>query len=115
MSWVNRWKGKNVVIDADNPSALGVCDESGFDFNHKDLVKQMEWRGDRLVWTGLMVGKPYLDVPSEQNRPPLVKADPRPVKNPRVPGNDAYSDPNANPVLPNTQLTTKLQNIHWGG
>jgi hypothetical protein len=60
-----------------------------------------------------MVGKPYLDVPSEQNRPPLVKADPVTVKNPRLPGNDAYSDPNANQVLPNAQLMLKLQNIHW--
>ena len=51
-----RFKGKYVSINPDNPSALGVCDESGFVFNHKDLIKQMEWRGNNLVWTGLMVG-----------------------------------------------------------
>ena len=90
MSWVNRWKGANVTIDVNSPSALGVCDESGFVFNHKDLVKQMEWQGNQLVWTGLMVGKPYLDVPSEQNRPPLTRGDPRAVTNPRLPANDAY-------------------------
>jgi hypothetical protein len=114
MSWVNRWKGKNVLIDIKNPAALGVCDESGFDFNRKDLVQQMKWSGDNLVWSGLMVGRPYLDAPSEQNRPPLVKADPRPVKDPRLPGNNAYTDPNGNQVLSNAQLTTKLQNVNWG-
>jgi len=112
MSWVNRWKGKYVTIDTNNPSALGICDESGLAFNHKDLVKQMEWRGDNLVWTGFLVGKPYLDVPSEQNRPPLVKADPYTVKNPRLP--TPYSDPETPVVLPYTQLLTKLNNTNWG-
>lgn len=112
MSWTNKWKSKYVVIDPKNPAALGECDDSGFTFNRKDLVKQMEWRGDNLVWTGLMVGKPYLDVPQEQNRPPLVKADPRPVTNPRLP--TPYTDPEANQVLPNNQLTAKLNNFHWG-
>jgi len=112
MSWVNKWKGKYVTIDPNNPSALGVCDESGFTFNHKDLVKQMEWRGNALIWTGFMVGKPYLDVPNEQTRPPLVKDDPRPVTNPRLPMD--YTDPESNPVLSNEQLIAKLNNIHWG-
>jgi len=112
MSWVNRWKGKNVVINPSSPLALGECDDSGFTFNRKDLVQQMEWRGNNLVWTGLLVGKQYLDAPNEQNRPPLVKADPRPVRNPRLP--TPYTDPNSNEVLPNNQLMIKLQNIHWG-
>lgn len=111
MSWVARWKGKHVTINPKNPNGLGECDESGFTFNHKDLVKQMEWRGDNLVWTGLMVGKPYLDVPNEQNRPPLVKTDPRPVINPRVP--ESYTDPDSNLVLPYNQLSLKLRNINW--
>jgi len=111
MGWVKRWKGKYVTIDPKHPSALGVCDESGFTFNHKDLVKQMEWRGDSLVWTGFMVGKPYLDVPNEQNRPPLVKSDPYPVKNPRLP--DPYTDPEEPTVLPYSELLVKLRNINW--
>lgn len=91
MSWCAKWKSKYVTIDPNNPKALGECDRSGFTFNHKDLHKQMEWRGNNLVWTGLMVGKPFLDKPNEQNRPPLVKDDPRPVKNPRPP--TPYTDP----------------------
>jgi hypothetical protein len=72
----------------------------------------MEWRGDNLVWTGLMVGSPYLDIPCEQNRPPLVKDDPKPVEKPRLP--IPYTDPDSNPVLPNAELLRKLQNLNWG-
>jgi len=111
MSWIKRWKGKYVTIDPSNPSALGVCDESGFDFNHKDLVKQMQWRGNNLVWTGLMVGPPYLDTPQQQNRPPIVKDDPRPVTNPRLPKD--YTDPESNQVASNTELVSKLNAVKW--
>lgn len=111
MSFVSRYKGKYVKIDPKNPSALGICDESGFVFNHKDLVKQMEWRGDNLVWTGLMVGKPYVDKPSEQNRPPLVKSDPKTVKNPRLP--DEYTAPDSNQVVPTKELLAKLNQTKW--
>ena len=108
-----KYKGKYVRIDPKNPNALGVCDDSGFVFNHKDLCKQMEWRGDNLVWTGLMKGRPYLDVPSEQNRPPKVNRDPIPVANPRLP--TPYTDPESNPVLPHDQLMIKLNQVHWSG
>ena len=104
-------KGKYVKININNPNALGVCDDSGFVFNHKDLCKQMEWRGNALVWTGLMKGRPYLDVPSEQNRPPKVGRDPIPVTNPRLP--TPYTDPEANQVLPYNQLLNKLSTTHW--
>lgn len=107
MSWIDRWKGKYVKIDSKNPNALGQCDESGLTFNHKDLVKQMEWRGDNLVWTGLMVGKPYLDVPNEQNRPPLVKDDPKVVKNPRPPV--PYTDPEYPVVDPFPEILAELE------
>ena len=110
MSRSKNIKSKYVTIDPKNPNALGVCDESGFDFNHKDLVKQMQWRGNQLIWTGLMVGKPYLDVPSQQDRPPIVRDDPKPVKDPRLPA--SYTDPNSNNVLPNKALEAKLNNVH---
>lgn len=78
--------GKNVgYTDPSNIEPLGVCDISGQVFKRKDLLKQMEWRGNSLQWTGMWVGRPYLDSPNQQNRPPVVKADPVPVKNPRLP------------------------------
>lgn len=107
MGWVRRWQSKNIVIDSKDSHALGVCDDSGFVFNHKDLVKQMEWRGDNLVWTGLMVGPQYLDKPQEQNRPPLVKNDPRPVQNPRPP--TPYTDPEYPIVDPFPEIITELE------
>lgn len=87
--------------------AIGVCDYSGFQFSHSDLVKQKEWRGNNLVWNGFMVGSPFVDVPNQQQRPPLVKADPEVVKNPR-------------PDLPAPQVGTAQQilntlynNVSW--
>jgi hypothetical protein len=111
MSWVQRWKSKYVTITPKNPSGLGVCDRSGFTFNHKDLVKQMEWRGNNLVWTGLMVGPPFIDVPSQQNRPPIVKNDPKTLKNPRLPKD--YISPEGNPVAAPNVLLNKLNNLNW--
>ncbi len=107
MSWVSKWKSKYVNIDRENPQALGECDESGFTFNRKDLIKQMEWRGDNLVWTGLLVGKPYLDTPNEQNRPPLVKSDPKAVSNPRPP--TPYTDPESPVSGTSVQITAVLE------
>src|SRR3954463_13016780 len=91
MGWINKWKSSYVNIDYDNSDALGECDRSGFTFNKKDLCKQMEWRGNSLVWTGLLVGRPFLDTPNEQLRPPLVKSDPKSVSDPRPPV--PYTDP----------------------
>lgn len=78
-------KGKHVTIDESAPEAVGICDYTGFVFLKKDLVKQMEWRGNALVWTGFLVGRPYLDTPNEQFRPPILPPDPVPVEFPRLP------------------------------
>ena len=81
-----RPKGKHVKqIDVWSPNALAICDYTQFIFERRHLIKQYEWRGNRLVWTGFLVGKPYADIPNEQLRPPLIKPDPIPVRNPRLP------------------------------
>jgi hypothetical protein len=80
----NRPHGKHVSISQSNPQALGICDYTGFVFPKKDLIKQMEWRGNSLVWTGFLVGRPYVDKPNQQLRPPILPPDPIPVKNPRL-------------------------------
>ncbi len=77
-------KGKHVSIDPDNPEALGICDYSGFVFLKKDLVRQMVWSGNNLIWNGFYVGKPYVDVPNEQGRAPILPPDPVPERDPRV-------------------------------
>jgi len=57
------------------------CDRSGEMF--EKLYKQYEWAGERKIWTGLWVGQPYLDVPQEQLRTPIIGDDPKPLPNPR--------------------------------
>lgn len=76
-------KGKYVRIDPRNPEALAMCDYSNLPCMHKDLVRQMEWRGMGLVWTGALVNKRFADIPNEQGRTPILPPDPIPVANPR--------------------------------
>lgn len=114
MSWVKKWQGKHARTSSKNPSALGQCDYSDFTFNRRDLIKQMQWRGDSLQWTGFMVGRPYLDVPNEQLRPPKTQADPYAVINPRLPqpyGPDLSNSPQ---VPPAQQAAIQLnRDAHW--
>lgn len=63
----------------------GFCDRTGFLCLFKDLRRQYEWRGDQLVYTGLMVHKDYLDKPDEflktrKIREPELIRDARPGK-----------------------------------
>jgi hypothetical protein len=78
-----RFKNVSGKRATDTNDTVGRCDLSMMVFNTKDLVKKMEWVGNELVWTGMMVGRPFYDEPNEQNRPPLPSRDPAPVKNPR--------------------------------
>lgn len=76
--------GRYVNVDENSPYALGICDKSGFVFRRIDMVKQMEWRGNALIWTGFIVGKPFVDTPNAQLKPPILPPDPVPVQNPRL-------------------------------
>lgn len=127
-------KGKYVHIDQSAPRALGVCDTSGFIFNRNDLVRQMEWRGNALVWTGFYVGRPFLDEPNQQGRPPMFPPDPLPIKEPR-PRQGQVNTWQQNPYfwdkyggswdipdeshdgvmeLPYTQNLAQLNSVNWG-
>ncbi len=136
-----RPKGKHVAIDQSAPQALGICDFTGFVHRRVDLVRQMEWRGNAIVWTGFYVGKDYASKPNEQLRPPILPPDPVPVREPRLPQPSnmlwgSMSFPNeSNPVwgnlpvydwvswssssdgdmcLPINQRREALQNFNWG-
>lgn len=103
----NAHRGSYVRVGS--TEAVGVCDYSGFWFSVSDLHKQMVWRGNRLVWNGFMVGTPFLDIPNEQSRPPLVSNDPQAVINPRaLEGQDNLGAPFA---LPPSQAVVELGNI----
>ena len=88
---------------------IGTCDYSGFLFSRSDLVKQYEWRGNQLVWTGAIVGRPFVDEPNQQNRPPQIKGDPKALQNPRPFGIETPQGPdaigNSSPVI--------LENINF--
>ena len=91
------FQGRFVKVNKHSPSGTGVCDRSGFLFNHKDLKKQMEYRGNRLSWTGFLVAERYLDKPNPQFRPTRAPLDdPKPLQNARFP-ND-YTGHDNNPV-----------------
>lgn len=90
---INQQRGEYVKKNVLEP--VGVCDYSGFFFSRSDLVKQYEWRGNNLVWTGAIVGRPFVDEPNQQNRPPQIKGDPRTVLNPRPFGIETPIGPDA--------------------
>lgn len=61
----------------------GQCDLSGQMFPRNQLVRQMIQSGNQVTWSGFWVYRDYIDPLDDQLRPPPVKADPFPVKNPR--------------------------------
>jgi hypothetical protein len=70
-------------IDRNNPEAAGRCDGGGEIRKLRDLKKQMEWRANRLVWTGMMKCVHHLDRPQPQDKLYVLKVDPMPLKNVR--------------------------------
>lgn len=104
--------GSNVTIDTQNPAAVGICDYTGFIYNREDLVKQMEWRGEALVWTGLYVGKDHADVPNEQLRPPILPPDPVPVLDARLQQSD-LSTGFVPPIIPVDVRLKELSEFHY--
>lgn len=76
-------KGTWVRIRPENPDAVARCDRSGQICNYNDLVKQMDYRGTGLIWTGLYVNKYFYDKPNPQNLNPVIKRDPVPLEHPR--------------------------------
>jgi len=80
---VHRWKP-----DPENPVAAARCDASDFVVGRTDLVKQMEFHGLSLVWTGKWVSKRFADKPNPAMLTPILKADPAPIPNPRPQAED---------------------------
>lgn len=100
-------KGRWVKINSRNPDAVARCDRSGLLCNYKDLVKQYDYRGTGLIWTGLYVNKYFLDKPNPQNMNPVIKPDPVPVEHPRP----WYVSSNTLPLGNNPLTTTMNSNV----
>ncbi len=65
-------------VNVNHPDSFGLCDRCGFLYNMIDLKKQMQYRGNSLLFTGYYVCEPCLDVPFQLNRPILLPPDPPP-------------------------------------
>lgn len=76
-------KGRIPYVDPNNPQSWGKDDYTGLPVMHTDLVKQMEFIGNGLAWTGFMVHYKDADQPNPQKIPPRLKPDPVPIPNPR--------------------------------
>lgn len=84
---LQRKQRKPLVIDPNDPRAVGVCDGCGFWVNHRDLRQHMAYRGGSVpVWDGLLVCDTCYDVPNPapQFKRLVLPPDPVPVENPRV-------------------------------
>ena len=104
--------GKYVHLDFDHPDSVAICDVSGLVCNYSDLVKQMEWRGNRLIWTGFMVNKVFADKPDPQQIPLTLPPDPVPLYNtrPPQPSSQGVNGPN---VLPLNVRIFQLENVYF--
>lgn len=99
-------------ISLRNPTAMAVCDRSGLWYSLDSMVRQMEWSGNTLIDTGLLVGYDQVDKPQDQYRTPILPPDPYPRINPR-PATDVTPVPAAIgqplPTTPSNQGFTVFQ------
>jgi hypothetical protein len=75
--------GKYTHMSKNKPRAIARCDYSGFMVQHAALIRQMEYRGQGLVFTGYYVHPKFADTPQPQNLTPRIKLDPVPIRNAR--------------------------------
>lgn len=81
------WNARTpLVIDPQDPAAVGVCDGCSFWVSHRDLRKHIVYRGGSVpVWDGLLFCTKCDDVPNPapQFSRLALQPDPVPVLNPR--------------------------------
>lgn len=70
-------------ISIRRPQAMGECDRCGFWHSHADMIRQLQWAGNKLIDTGLLVGRDCLDRPQDQFRSIILPPDPIPILNAR--------------------------------
>lgn len=78
-----RYRSRFPRVDPSHPEAWGRCDNTGLPVMNSDRVKQMQYVGHSLVWTGLIVDRNEYDEPNPALMPPKLKPDPIPIKDPR--------------------------------
>lgn len=83
-------------------NAKAQCDRTGLICRKKDLVRQMEYNGTGLYWTGLYVHKSVAYTPNPASLVPPILKDPKPVLNTRVPYTQVFQpvEPAPVPIFP---------------
>jgi len=75
--------GKYTNMSKNKPRAIARCDYSGLMVRHSALIKQMQYSGRGLYYTGYLVNPKFADEPNPQNLTPRIKLDPKPIPNAR--------------------------------
>lgn len=75
--------GKYTNMSKNRPRAIARCDYSGLMVRHSALIKQMQYSGQGLYYTGYLVNPKFADEPNPQNLTPRVRLDPKPIPNAR--------------------------------
>jgi len=70
-------------VNPSAPRAWGTSDRNGMISNHHKLQWQQQWRGSRIMNTGILVGDDELDIPQRQLGILILPPDPRPIMNAR--------------------------------
>jgi hypothetical protein len=70
-------------LDPQHPSAFAICERCGFQYLHRDLKWDTQYRGREIRRTGYLVCPTCTDIPNPTLRPIVVPADPPPILNPR--------------------------------
>ncbi len=81
MAW--RPHPRRARTDPSSPRAWATSDRSGFVDNLENMVWQTQWRGTKLIKTGLLVSPEDWDVPQRQLGTVILPPDPVAVRNAR--------------------------------
>jgi hypothetical protein len=71
-------------VDPQHPAAFAICECCGFQYNHRDLSWNTEYRGRMIRRTGFLRCPTCVDVPNPTLRPVVLPPDPVPILNPRT-------------------------------
>jgi hypothetical protein len=74
---------KYARVDSSSPRGWATCMRSGFVGQEQDLIEQVEWRGLKLMPTGIRALAPYIDKPQRQLGTIILSPDPVGLENAR--------------------------------
>ena len=70
-------------VSTRNPRAQAVCDRCGFNYQHNQLVWDVQWAGQKLQNLRQLVCRKCKDIPQTQLKTIIIPPDPLPILNAR--------------------------------